>query len=242
MTDANFRMKGTNIASVILDLYQFNADDFAPQLQKIFNSAPQFFNQAPLVINFSTFEGLLTTDELDFIVQTCKALGLQPIACKALNAELLQTLPAHMNVLGLANLPPSKSRETSIPVENTDQADVALSPLVNDSARESLIISRPVRSGQQIYAENTDLIILAAVNEGAEIIADGNIHVYGALRGRAIAGAQGNTSARIFSHQMEAELVSIAGNFILNETLREQCWKKPAQVYLEDESIIVSEL
>ena len=80
---------------------------------------------------------------------------------------------------------------------------------------------------------------MAAVSQGAEVLADGHVHVYGPLRGRALAGVKGDTNARVFCRQMEAELVSIAGYFILNEKLRELCWKEAAQVFLDGESIQV---
>ena len=94
-----------------------------------------------------------------------------------------------------------------------------------------------MRSGQQVYAEGSDLVITAAVSEGAEVLADGNIHVYGTLRGRALAGVKGNTQARVFCQSLDAELISIAGQFIMHDKVKTSCWKQPAQIYLEDESL-----
>ncbi len=101
--------------------------------------------------------------------------------------------------------------------------------------RPALVIDKPVRTGQRIHAEGTDLIVLAVVSAGAELIADGDIHVYAPLRGRALAGARGNTSARIFSQSMEAELVSIAGNFKILEDVPAELKGKPTQVFLDQE-------
>jgi septum site-determining protein MinC len=108
--------------------------------------------------------------------------------------------------------------------------------------RPSKVITRPIRSGQQVYAEGSDLIVMAAVSEGAEILADGHIHVYGPLRGRALAGVRGDVQARIFCQSLEAELVSVAGNFKLSDSLRELTWKAPAQVYLLDDTLHVGAL
>jgi septum site-determining protein MinC len=97
-----------------------------------------------------------------------------------------------------------------------------------------MTIHRPVRSGQTIYAHGTDLVILAPVNSGAEVIADGHVHIYSTLRGRAVAGNLGMPDARIFCQKMEAELVAISGAYLLADDLPPEHNGKPAQVYLED--------
>ena len=101
-----------------------------------------------------------------------------------------------------------------------------------------MIINRPLRSGQRIYARHTDLIVIGAVNQGAEVIADGNVHVYGPLRGKAMAGARGDTTARIFSTQLDPELVAIAGVYRVIETnLDSTLRNRTAVVQLEGESL-----
>jgi septum site-determining protein MinC len=108
---------------------------------------------------------------------------------------------------------------------------------------QTLIIDRPVRAGQQIYARGGDLVVLAVVSAGAEIIADGNIHIYAPLRGRALAGARGNLTARIFTQSMEAELVSIAGVYrTIEQTLPESIRCKPTQIYLDNERLVMTAL
>jgi septum site-determining protein MinC len=86
-----------------------------------------------------------------------------------------------------------------------------------------------VRSGQQLYAENCDLTVMATVGAGAEVIADGSIHIYGTLRGRALAGAQGNTAARIFCRDFHAELVAIAGHYKVLDDVRTTCAARPCR-------------
>ena len=101
----------------------------------------------------------------------------------------------------------------------------------------------PVRGGQQFYAADTDLVVLAGVNQGAEVLADGHVHVYGPLRGRALAGARGNTDARIFTTCLEAELLSIAGTYrVIENDLPDQLRGKPAQVFLEGDSLRIEPL
>jgi septum site-determining protein MinC len=107
----------------------------------------------------------------------------------------------------------------------------------------TMVIDRPVRAGQQIYAKGTSLVILSMVSAGAEVIADGDIHVYAPLRGRALAGARGNTSARIFVRSMEAELVSIAGIYrTLEQALPDSIKGKPTQIFLENERLVMTSL
>jgi len=107
----------------------------------------------------------------------------------------------------------------------------------------TLVINKPVRAGQQVYAKGGDLVILSLVSNGAEVIADGSIHVYAPLRGRALAGARGDVSARIYTTCMEAELVSIAGIYrTLEEALPEAIKSKPAQIYLDQEKIVIESL
>lgn len=107
----------------------------------------------------------------------------------------------------------------------------------------AMIIDRPVRTGQQIYAQNRDLIVLDIVSAGAEVIADGNIHIYAPLRGRALAGAKGNRQARIFIQSMQAELVSIAGVYrTMEQALPNSIQNKPIQIHLEQERLVMTAL
>ena len=100
----------------------------------------------------------------------------------------------------------------------------------------------PVRSGQQVYAENADLTVLATVGAGAEVIADGSIHVYGSLRGRAMAGAQGDTSARIYCTDFHAELVAIAGHYRVFEQIPADLEGQAVQCWLEGEKLLIARL
>lgn len=101
---------------------------------------------------------------------------------------------------------------------------------------QTLLITQPIRSGQQVYAQGADLIVHAPVSQGAELIADGNIHVYGPLRGRALAGVSGNKNARIYCQKLEAELVSVAGHYSVSEDIKFTS-TQPMCIYLENDSL-----
>ena len=107
---------------------------------------------------------------------------------------------------------------------------------------QTLLITKPIRSGQQIYAQSADLVIVSSVSPGAELLADGNIHVYGTLKGRALAGVNGNTRARIFCKQLKAELISIAGQYKIFEDLQTHDTSNPKQIYLDDGQLVISSL
>lgn len=116
-----------------------------------------------------------------------------------------------------------------------DSAGMLMEPV------RATIITHPVRSGQRIYAHG-DLVVMSQVSAGAEIMAEGNIHVYNTLRGRALAGVQGNTAARIFCLDLQAELISISGDYKTSEHITKQVQKKPVQVYLQDHALIIKEI
>ena len=156
-------------------------------------------------------------------------------------------LLASVQATGLAVLSKPSERALKIPIQEsakTLEAVIEERVVIEERLvqRVSKVITRPVRSGQQIYAEGADLIVLAQVSEGAEVLADGHIHIYGSLRGRALAGVKGDVGARIFCQQFEAELVAIAGNFVLQEALPKELFKKSAQISLDGEKVIVEAL
>jgi septum site-determining protein MinC len=128
------------------------------------------------------------------------------------------------------------------PTEVDDTMIVATEVVPVPGRRHPLLVDVPVRSGQVIYADDRDLIVLAAVNPGAQLIADGHIHVYGPLRGRAVAGAQGWLGARIFCHRLEAELVGIDAAYLTSDDLPHERFGKGAQICLRDGRCVVATL
>jgi septum site-determining protein MinC len=238
MADPCFQIKGTSVTSMVLDLYHYQSDEFSRTLAQKVQTAPLFFTGSPLFLNLAAFNGELSKEQLQEIIKHCQSQGFQLFGCKG-GSEPQAKLAKD---LGLVHLPASRARPDKTEQPPEQEPEPAASPAPEATSRPTRIIERPVRSGQQIYAEGSDLILLAQVSEGAEVIADGNIHAYGPLRGRALAGVRDNPNARIFCQQLEAELVSIAGHFVLNDTLRDSCWKQPAQIFLQDDSIEIAAL
>ena len=150
-------------------------------------------------------------------------------------------------------LQPSESglatKTTKNESSNSNQATESTTPLQRPTSqapsafRPTMIINKPVRTGQRIYAEGTNLVVLGVVNAGAELIADGDIHIYAPLRGRAIAGAQGNKNARMFIHSLEAELISVAGCFkVFENGIPENLRGKSVQIHLNGSDLIIEPL
>ncbi len=135
---------------------------------------------------------------------------------------------------GLASFAPTAAQPARAPA--------AAAPPAPPEAQRARIVTQPVRSGTQIYARGTDLIVTAAVSPGAELIADGNIHVYNVLRGRALAGASGDAGARIFCGRLEAELVSVAGRYLVSDQLPVDQRGHPVQIALVDDQLTITRI
>ncbi len=165
--------------------------------------------------------------DLGGLISILKSVGMQPIGVSD------GPLTDSARNWGLPVLPPDTSK-SSRTVEVAPAAAATPAPAPKTAAKPPKIITDPVRSGQQIYAEGGDLIIVNTVSPGAEVIADGCVHVYGALRGRAIAGAKGDNTARVFCRRFEADLVAISGIYAVAEQMQGELRNKPAQAYLVD--------
>ncbi len=231
-----FELKGSVLALTILELTANDPDRLNVQLTEKVEQAPQFFQDAPIILALDKYpEGAQPLD-LASLLSICRQHGLRALAVRTESPEHI----AAANLLDIAVLAPSNARER--PLAITPAAAQVVEP-VEPELMPAKIITQPVRSGQQIYAKNSDLIVLAAVSAGAELLADGNIHVYGPLRGRALAGINGNLDARIFCQQLGAELLSIAGQYKVAEDLRrDPLWGKATQTCLNEEQLQISAL
>ncbi len=231
-----FELKGSMLALTILELTANDPDRLNVQLADKVEQAPQFFQDAPIILALDKYpEGAQPLD-LASLLSICRQHGLRALAVRTESPEHI----AAANLLDIAVLAPSNARER--PLAITPAAAQVVEP-VEPELMPAKIITQPVRSGQQIYAKNSDLIVLAAVSAGAELLADGNIHVYGPLRGRALAGINGNLDARIFCQQLGAELLSIAGQYKVAEDLRrDPLWGKATQTCLNEEQLQISAL
>ncbi len=198
--------------------------------------------QAPLAL-----DGPVPVD-LRAIVELLRASQLQPVAVAGATADEL----ALAHDLGLADAAdePATERIAPAPAEPVREVvreitveKIIEKPVPVATPAPTLVIDKPLRSGQQVYAKGGDLVVLAVVSHGAEVIADGSIHIYAPLRGKAIAGARGDTSARIYTRSLEAELLAIAGIYRTAENpLPADVAAKPAQVYLEGEKLLLQPL
>ncbi len=239
MSDVCLQLKGSVVTTFILELYRYSSTEFSQQLQNKIDQAPEFFKQSPVIINLDKVDASITHIDLDELLTLCRQFGLQPMAFRCTDVRFLNDIK--LTGLTLLSETPTRTyanKQVDAPLPETQSAET--SEII--APRSSKIISRPVRSGQQVYAQGADLIILSHVSEGAEVLADGNIHIYGHLRGRALAGVKGDSLARVFCNKMQAELISIAGIFLLSDALRKKVWLQPAQVYLDEQTLHIESI
>ncbi|MCT9811440.1 septum site-determining protein MinC [Acidovorax sp. Be4] len=220
-------LKDTDVSLVAADLAQRLADD------------PDFFDNDPVLIDLGQVKEAEQAIDFPALIKVLKAHHTLPVAVRGGSPEQTRDALA----AGLSAVPDAQTARPAPPEIHEVIREVEVVREVPAPLADAMVIDKPLRSGQQVYARGTDLVVLAVVSYGAEVIADGNVHVYAPLRGRAIAGARGNTSARIFSTCMEPQLLSIAGIYRTTETaLPPDVVGKPAQVRLEGEKIIVEPL
>jgi len=215
---------------------------FAHELSQQIERSPRFFQNAPVVLDLKDAGGFTAATEF---VEARELLHEQTLALVGVqNAEPAQLAAAA--AAGLASFAPTASQPSRrVPPPATTPSAPARAPAPPPAPppaprASARLVTAPVRSGTQIYARGTDLVVTAAVSPGAELIADGNIHVYGALRGRALAGASGDKGARIFCSRLEAELVSIAGHYLVSDQLPPDQQGSPVQIALVDDRLTVT--
>jgi septum site-determining protein MinC len=196
---------------------------FEKDLAQQIGRSPRFFQNAPVVLDLRGVENLTEPHEFETVKDKLHGLTLTLVGVQ--NAQPAQLEAA--TAAGLASFAPNAASQP--------RGGPAAAP-----APKTRLVTEPVRSGTQIYARGGDLVVTAAVSPGAEIVADGNIHVYGVLRGRALAGAGGDTEARIFCTRFEAELVSIAGRYLVSEQLPDNSKSAPVQIALVDDQLTIT--
>ena len=205
---------------------------FTHELAQQVERSPRFFQHAPVVLDLKGADGFAASDDFDRAGEVLREHTLALIGVQ--NAEPAQLLAAA--AAGLASFAPSATQ----PARRAARPAAEAAPPVPPPRASARLVTTPVRSGTQIYARGTDLVVTASVSPGAEIVADGNIHVYGPLRGRALAGASGDTDARIFCSRLEAELVSVAGRYLISEQLPSDLQGSPVQIALVDDRLTVT--
>lgn len=234
---ATFEIKSANLPLVALRLKSTDLDALAEDLAHQYGDMPDFFDNEPLVIDLTPLPADAPGIDFTALVMLLRRFHMAPIAFKGGNADhACRALAA--GLVGALDLVAVKPRPVS-GLQAVEQApDKEPEPAIAEPAPTpanlpALVVDKPLRSGQQVYARGRDLVMLAMVNAGAEVIADGHIHVYAPLRGKAIAGARGNINARIFALSLEPELISIAGIYRTTENaLPAEVWGQPTQVRL----------
>lgn len=211
-----FKLKGRIYTLTVIHLLKTDKPSFQQQLQDVIAQAPRMFDHTPVVLDCSEITD--NTVNLHELVQIAKEKGLMPVGVQGTN-PLLSTIA---QAQGLAVFHASSSHDK-----------LWTEDLVHTlPTNQTKLLNTPVRSGQQVFNQEGDLIITASVSHGAELLATGNIHVYGALRGRALAGIAGNKQARIFCQALDAELVSIAGVYRLSDAI--ESMNVPCQIFIQD--------
>lgn len=237
-----------------LRIRTLDVDRLVDEMRGRVQRAPKLFARAAVVIDFGGLSRTPDEATARALIAGLHEAGVLPVALaygtteverlsEALGLPLLAKFRAsYERDDGAPSVPEPPRREPepapAAPAPRAAKAAAAPSPANNPG----MIQSTPVRSGQQIYAENRDLTVLTTVGAGAEVIADGSVHIYGPLRGRALAGAQGFEQARIFCREFHAELVAIAGHYKVMEEIPKELRGKAVQVWLEDQQLKIAAL
>jgi len=245
--------KSATLYAVRVVLQHADTDVLLQALQKRMAEAGSFFEDEPVVIDASRIE-----EPLDWpvLIQALRDHRLPVIGVVAQGDNLLAAQDCGLTLVDLSGAPArapaadSAAKSSPTPIETpakapTKKSTPASTPASAPAAKSesTMVVNGPLRSGQRIYARNGDLIVMGLVSQGAEVIADGNIHIYGPLRGKAMAGARGDSSARIFTTGLDAELVAVAGVYrVIDSKLSEDVYQRPALVQLEKDALQIKPL
>lgn len=229
-------VKAGAITLPILRLFTADLVAVGALLEEKLRQAPEFFRHAPVILELSELDPDRERIEFPELIRLLKRLDLVPAGVRGGNQ--IQHYAAQ--AAKLAVLADNK-HEAHPPTARNPQPKAA-EPAAAKPSSGSRLIEQPVRSGQRILAQGGDLIVRAQVSAGAEVIADGNIHIYGRLSGRALAGVQGNRDARIFCTDLQAELVGIGGQYKISEDIDPTMRGKAAHIHLVDSALLIDAL
>jgi septum site-determining protein MinC len=199
------------------------------------NSAPQLFERTAVCIDLGELEQVPIASEIREVMDAVKRAGMLPVALARGN-EIVDALARELDLPVVAQVR-AVSKQSAEMQPKAEPAKPSPTMDLDSQGALAQLHHQPVRSGQRVYARNRDLVVTAAVGAGAEVMADGCVHVYGTLRGRALAGARGEITARVFCHEFSAELVSIAGVFRVFETIPKELAGKPVQAWLSGDDL-----
>ena len=238
-----YEIKSATLPLVSFLLKNPNTSSLQADMSRRLGATPDFFDNDPVVIDLSVLEDPHDQLDLPSVCLMLRTHRMMPVAVRGANEHQL----ANARKAGLF-----EARDLSVQIPTPARVETVVQEVIREVevVREvpasacAMVIDKPLRSGQHVYAKGRDLIVLAMVNPGAEIMADGNIHVYAPLRGKAIAGARGDEQARIFTSCLEAELISIAGTYRTSgdAQLPADVAGKAAQISLQGDKLVMQAL
>ena len=230
------------------------------ELERRVHAAPAMFARAAVVLDLSHLLDLPDDGAVDALLEAVRSAGMLPVGlaygthetealAKRMGLPLIAKFRAAYEPVSGGEAAPAEALPALSPpaerdaVQANDLREPILSaPAPGAGASGALHHAGAVRSGQQVYARERDLVVTGAVANGAEVIADGTIHIYGGLRGRAMAGAQGDGKARIFVSDFRAELVAIAGQYRVFEKIPDDLEGQSVQCWLDGEKLLIARL
>ncbi|ATL92672.1 TPA: septum site-determining protein MinC [Aeromonas sobria] len=236
MVDRDNELKGTTFTISVLHISDGEPERIRQLLAEKVAQAPYFFNCAPLVVNVSRLEQIPDFEQLKELVES------EEFVLVGITGARTEEMKTAAKAVGLAVMASGKSRSSESEPTLAPAAPVVIPEPEPAPVIPTKVHVGPVRSGQQIYAAGSSLVVLGSVSPGAEVLADDSIHIYGTLRGRAIAGARGNAQARIYCQQLQAELLSIAGTFQLSDALPAGLIQQPVHVRLDNEQLRIDRI
>ncbi|ADP67302.1 septum site-determining protein MinC [Buchnera aphidicola] len=236
MQKKSIELKSNNFTLLVLYLNNQNIDLINQSLYKKIQECPKFFKNAPIIVNVSK---LCNTVDWKKIKKIIISHGFFIVGVSGCQDGILKK-----NIIdsGLPILSERKNNKSNIITNFFINSYKNKKKETINKVEKTHIIDIPVRSGQKIYAKHADLIVINNVSAGAELVADGNIHVYGIVRGRVLAGANGDTSRKIFCTGLFAELVSISGEYWLSDQIPSEFIGKSAQIYLKNKFLTINSL
>ena len=247
-----FELKSAGFTLPIIRLLDVNLDAVAAQLAAKVEQAPDFFRNTPVVIDLGGLPEAEGDVEFPMLVGLLRGHGMLPFGVRGGTEQHHKAAQAmELAILGESRVPRDKAPGRSVPAPATRRSPSRSEPepdhhepvvTAPPPSGTFTLINRPIRSGQRIHALGGDLSIVGAVSSGAELMAEGNIHVYGPLRGRAMAGMNGNVEARIFCQDLQAELVSVAGHYRVSENIPAELSGVAVQIFLDGQALRIEPL
>ncbi|MGH8051179.1 MAG: septum site-determining protein MinC [Arenimonas sp.] len=233
-----------------LRVRSLDVEKLKTEMQERVSRAPKLFERAAVILDFGGLSKCPDAKTVNTLIDALKSANVLPVGI-AYGTSAIEELSVQVGLPLLAKFRASYESQTTVAVEPQEKKTARKAEPETETPAPAVVVAKsepgimhtqPVRSGQQIYAQNKDITVMATVGAGAEVIADGSIHIYGALRGRALAGASDNVNARIFCREFHAELVAIAGHYKVLEEIPKNLLGKAVQIYLEKDQLKIEEL